>query len=249
MASGIGSGGNYFSQINQQIAKGPDAKTADNLRQTGGTANTQRKTTVKKGVEQEEGFTFSDAAKKSIQASHAEHIQGHEHELAAHAGLQELEPENAEDHELKAKRGSERDQDEKAEKANQKGTTMLPDGFVRIRSAEGVESVLSSEQVGALDSLDGNIENVARRLLGDIPETHLEAAERVVDNQLKDHAKPLTKLKPVPEAQDAGRMELKSASFLGGPLDIREPGNDRGLPMTLEFSQNDAELAAQAQAS
>ena len=127
MASSIGQGGNYFSQINHQVAKGPDSKTAENLHHTGGTANTQRKTVVKKGVEQEEGFTFSDAARKSLQASHQEHIEGHEHELAAHAGLQELEPENTEDHELKTKRGHERDQEEKAEKAKA-GATMLPDG-------------------------------------------------------------------------------------------------------------------------
>lgn len=244
MASSIGQGGNYFSQINQQVAKGPDSKTAENLHHTGGTANTQRKTIVnKKGVEQEEGFTFSDAAKKSLQASHQEHIQGHEHELAAHAGLQELEPENSEDHELKTKRGQERDQDEKATRAKA-GATMLPDGFVRIRNDQGVESVLAPDQVDMLNALDGNMEKVCGRLLGDIPESNLEAAERVLDNQMKTDQKQVAKLKPVPEAQDAGRMELRSASFLGGPLDIREPGNDRGQPMTLEFSQNDADLAA-----
>lgn len=240
MASGIGP--NYFSQINQQTAKGPDSKTAENLRQTGGTANTQRKTTVKKGVEQEEGFTFSDAA-KSFQASHQQHIEGHEHELAAHAGLQELEPENNEDHELKTKRGHERDQEAKAEKAKA-GTTMLPDGFVRIRTEQGVESVLAPDQVDALNTLDGNMEKVCGRLLGDIPESNLEAAERVLDNQMRTDTKQVAKLKPVPEAQDAGRMELGSAKYLARPLDIREPGNDRGQPMTLEFSQNDADLAA-----
>ncbi|MBN9415964.1 MAG: hypothetical protein J0I12_11035 [Candidatus Eremiobacteraeota bacterium] len=66
----------------------------------------------------------------------------------------------------------------------------------------------------------------------------------MLDSQMKTGQNQVAKLKPVPEAQDAGRMELKSASFLGGPLDIREPGNDRGQPMTLEFSQNDADLAA-----
>ena len=247
MAAGIGQGGNYFSQINQQVAKGPDSKTADNLRQTGGTANTQRKTTVKKGVEQEEGFTFSDAAKKSLQTSHKEHIEGHEHELAAHAGLQELEPENHEDHELKVKRGHERDQEEKTEKAKQQGATMLPDGFVRITSPEGVESVLAPDQVDALGTLDGNMQAVCGRLLGDIPESNLQAAERVLDNQMKTDQKQVAKLKPVPEAQDAGRMELKSAEFLGGPLDIREPGNDRGQPMTLEFPEPENELTAAAQ--
>lgn len=247
MASGIGPNGNYFSQIGQQIAKGPDLKTAESLRQAGGTANTQRKTTVKKGVEQEEGFTFSDAAKKSLQASHQEHIEGHEHELASHAGLQELEPENNEDHELKVKRGHERDQEEKAERTRQQGATMLPEGFVRITSPEGVESVLAPDQVDALSNLDGNMQAVCGRLLGDIPESNLQAAERVLDSQMKTDTRQVAKLKPVPEAQDAGRMELKSAEFLGGPLDIREPGNDRGLPMTLEFSQNDAELAAAQQ--
>ena len=244
MASSIGQGGgNYFSQINQQIAKGPDSKTAENLHHTGGTANTQRKTVVKKGVEQEEGFTFSDAAKKSLQASHQEHIEGHEHELAAHAGLQELEPENTEDHELKTKRGHERAQEEEAAKAKA-GATMLPDGFVRIRNDQGIESVLAPDQVDTLKLLDGNMDKVCGRLLGDIPEANLEAAERVLDSQMKTGQNQVAKLKPVPEAQDAGRMELKSASFLGGPLDIREPGNDRGQPMTLEFSQNDADLAA-----
>lgn len=241
MASGIGP--NYFSQINQQTAKGPDAKTAENLRHTGGTAHTQRKTVVKKGVEQEEGFTFSDAAKKSLQTSHQEHIEGHEHELAAHAGLQELEPENSEDHELKTKRGHERDQEEKAEKARA-GATMLPDGFVRIRNDQGIESVLSPDQVGELKTLDGDMRTVSDRLLGDIPESTLEAAERVLDNQMRTDTKQVAKLKPVPEAQDAGRMELGSAKYLGTPLDIREPGNDRGQPMTLEFPEPQNELVA-----
>lgn len=240
MASGIGP--NYFSQINQQTAKGPDSKTAESLRQTGGTANTQRKTTVKKGVEQEEGFTFSDAA-KSFQASHQQHIEGHEHELAAHAGLQELEPENSEDHELKSKRGHDRDQEEKAQKAKA-GTTMLPDGFVRIRTEQGVESVLAPDQVDELRTLDGNLGEVCNRLFSDIPSAKLDAAGVYLDNQMKTDTKQVAKLKPVPEAQEAGRMELGSAKYLAKPLDIREPGNDRGQPMTLEFSQNDADLAA-----
>lgn len=243
MANSIGPGSNYFNQINQQIAKGPDSKTAENLRQTGGTAASQRKSQAprSKGVPGEGGLQLSEAAKKSLQASHQEHIEGHEHELAQQAGLQELETEGHESHELRVKRGHERDQEEKAEQADG-ADAPLPAGYVVVKSGAGADQVLSPDQVETLQALD-DVSFTDRSVLGDIPQANLEAAERVVDTQLKDGAKKVAQLKPVPEAQDAGRMVLDGADFLGEPLDIREPGNDRSLPMTMEFPDSMTEIA------
>ncbi len=240
MASGI-SGGNYFSNINQQLAKGPDMKTAENLRQTGGTANTQRKgsKTVKK--DEDGGVQLSDAAQKSLHAAHLEHIEGHEAELAHQAGLQETE-DNAESQDLKMKRGYERDQEEKAE-ASAAGHGQVPEGYGVVKGVNGVEQVVASDQIEELKALDNDLEHVENRVLGDIPQQSLEAAERVLDTQMKDGLKKVANLKPVPEAQDAGRMELSAVDFLVEPLEIRETGNDRSLPMTLDFPDSMMEVA------
>jgi len=240
MASGI-SGGNYFSNINQQLAKGPDMKTAESLRQTGGTANLQRKgsKTVKK--DEDGGVQLSDAAQKSLHASHLEHIEGHEAELAHQAGLQETE-DNAESQDLKMKRGYERDQEEKAE-ASAAGYGQVPEGYGVVRGVNGVEQVVASDQIEELKALDNDLEHVENRVLGDIPQQSLEAAERVLDTQMKDGLKKVANLKPVPEAQDAGRMELSAVDFLVEPLEIRETGNDRSLPMTLDFPDSMMEVA------
>lgn len=240
MASSIG-GGNYFSNINLQQAKGPDMKTAENLRQTGGTANLQRKgsKTIKK--DEDGGVQLSDAAQKSLHAAHQEHIQGHEAELAHQAGLQETE-ENGESHELKMKRGYERDQEEKAE-ANAAGQGQVPEGYGIVKGFNGVEQVVASDQIEELKALDNDLEHVENRVLGDIPQQNLEAAERVLDTQMKDGLKKVANLKPVPEAQDAGRMELSAVDFLVEPLEIRETGNDRSQPMSLEFPDSMTEIA------
>lgn len=242
MASSIGPGGNFF-QINQQIAKGPDSKTAENLRQTGGTANQQRTSSAPKakGPGQEGGLQLSDAAQKSLATSHQDSIQGHEQELAQHAGLQESDPESGEAQDRKLKEGFERDQEEKAETTKQ--GTPLPEGHTLVRSLDGVEQVMAPDQVDKLEALDGDIDRVERELLSDVPEANLEAANRVLDTQLKDGLNKVAKLKPVPEAQDAGRMELKGAEFMADPLDIREPGNDRTQPMSLDFPDSMIEIA------
>ena len=237
MASSIGPGGNYFSQINQNLSKGLDSKTTENLRQTGGTAAQQRRSNVsRKGgaVDDGGGLQLSEAARKSMHSAHMEHIQGHEHELAQQAGLQEFDPESNEEHELHAKRGYERDQEEKAE-ATQQGK--VPDGYSKVTSPTGVEQILAPDQVEFLQKMDLDINGVDDRLLGDIPQANLEAAERVVETQVKGGVSKVAQLKPVPEAQDAGRMELKGASFMTGPLEIREPGNDRLQPLQLDFPE------------
>lgn len=248
MAQSIGGGSNYFMQLQQQIAKGPDAATAESLRQQGGTANTQRKsnTTKQKGVPNEDGgIQLSEAAQKSLHNAHADHIHGHEQELAHHAGLQETEGENNEDHELKVKRGHERDQDEKAEKAE----GQLPAGFSVVKGQNGVEQVMSTEQVELINSLDSSPDVVDGRVLHDIPQANLEAAERVVETQLKGGVTKVANLKPVPEADTAGRMELGAAGFHAKPLDIREPGNDRLQPLSLELPEHDMEMARERAAA
>lgn len=252
MANSIGGGGNYFSQINQNLAKGPDLKTAENLRQNSGTAASQRRTATKpsKGAASEDGgIQLSDAAQKSLQASHKEHIEGHEHELAHQAGLQEYEPDNAEDHEIRSKRGHDRDQETKAEQNRAGGQAALPPGSTVVVGKNGVQQVLTFEEVRQLKALDGDLEeqeeaeNIEERVLGDIPDANLEAACKVLDTQMKSGLGKVAGLKQVPEAAQAGEMQLEGADFMGGPLDIREPGNDRLMPVQLDFPDSMEEIA------
>ena len=237
MASSIGGGGNYFSQINQQIAKGPDLKTAENLRQTGGTANTQRQTTAKPGRTPSEdgGLILSDAAQKSLQTAHQEHIEGHEHELAHQAGLHETDGEGHEAQDLKMKRGYDRDQEQKAEKANP--WQNLPEGAVVVDSPEGVKQILRKEERKRLKTQDEDLEQLEEELLGDIPQSNLEAAGKVMDTQLKQGVKKMANLKQLPEAREAALMQLKGADFMVEPLDIRNPGNQAVVPMQLDFPE------------
>jgi hypothetical protein len=237
MASSIGGGGNYFSQINQQIAKGPDLKTAENLRQTGGTANTQRQTSKpgqKVVGEDAGGLILSDAAQKSLQTSHKEAIEGHEHELAHQAGLHETDGEGHEAQDLKMKRGYERDQEQKAEPNLWQN---LPEGAVVVDSPEGVKQILRKEERKRLKTQDEDLEELEEELLGDIPQSNLEAAGKVMDTQLKQGVKKMANLKQLPEAREAALMQLKGADFMVEPLDIRDPGNQAVVPLQLDFPE------------
>ena len=209
--------------------------TLENLRQTGGTAANQSKFSAPKSSKPEQesgGVHLSDAARKSLQSSHTEHIKGKEEELAHHAGLgEELKPESK--HEQKVERGNERAKETVAQQTPQAESPSAPD------SADKVQARLTAAKLAAYDDPD----TVYQRVLEDVPDANLEAAERVLENQMKQGVKKMNNLKSGPEAQEAGKMEMKQASFLADPLDIRGSGNDRSQPMSLEFPDETVEQA------
>lgn len=209
--------------------------TLENLRQTGGTAANQSKFSAPKSSKPEQesgGVHLSDAARKSLQSSHTEHIKGKEEELAHHAGLgEELKPESK--HEQKVERGNERAKETVAQQTPQAEAPSAPD------SADKVQARLTAAKLAAYDDPD----TVYQRVLEDVPDANLEAAERVLENQMKQGVKKMNNLKSGPEAQEAGKMEMKQASFLADPLDIRGSGNDRSQPMSLEFPDETVEQA------
>lgn len=229
MANSIG-GNQFFNPSN-----------LENLRQTGGTAANQSKFSAPKSTRPEAesgGVHFSDAAKKSLQGKHEEHIQGREQELAHQAGLgEELKPEARQ--EQKVERGNQRYQ----ETVNQKMSAPVPqpEGQTSPDSADKVQARLTAAKLAAYD----DPETVYHRVLDEIPEANLEAAERVLENQMKQGASKVSNLKSGPEAQEAGKMEMKQASFMSDPLDIRGSDNDRTQPMSLEFPDETLELAKQ----
>jgi len=241
-------GGNYFSQINQQLAKGPEGSNLENLRQTGGTAASQtRDKTVKGKPNLESGVQLSEAAKKSLHAQ-----EQHDLELAHHAGLgDELQPESH--HEQKVERQNQRHQEtlkEQGKGGNPAAAAQAkPAPNAGLDSADKIQARLDAAKLAAYD----DPETVYQKVLDDIPEANLEAAERVLETQMKQGAKKMAELKSGPEAQEAGRMEMRQASFMSQPLDIRSPENDRSLPVAMEYPDEMNEMAkeraAQALAS
>lgn len=212
--------------------------TLENLRQTGGTAANQTKFTAPKSTRPEQesgGVHLSDAARKSLQGSHTEHIKGHEEQLAHHAGLgEELKPDSK--HEQKVERGNERAQETVAQQVPSGEAPSAPD------SADKVQARLTAAKLAAYDDPD----TVYQRVLDDVPDANLEAAERVLENQMKQGVKKMSNMKTGPEAQEAGKMEMKQASFLADPLDIRGSDNDRSQPMPLEFPDETMKMAKEA---
>lgn len=241
----IGPGGNYFSQINQQLAKGPDAKTAENLRHTGGTANTQRKSsTAKKGAVSEEGSTLSDAAQRSLQTAHKEAIEGHEHELAQQAGLQEADPQNAENQELRRKRGYDREQEELMADGH------LGDGRVKLTSPEGAVQVMSVDDHDYLKKMD-DPDVTDSRLLDDIPEANLNAANATLETQMAQGVSKVAVLKTDPKVDAVAEvMEVHPLPALAEPMDIVGPGSDKtSKPVSMEFPPEMERVAAEKAAA
>lgn len=209
--------------------------TLENLRQTGGTAANQSKFSAAKSSRPEAesgGVHLSDAARKSLQGKHDENIQGKQEQLAHHAGLgEQLKPESK--HEQKVERGNQRHQETLVQQGPQPEAPSAPD------SADKVQARLTAAKLAAYDDPD----TVNQKLLDEIPDANLEAAERVLENQMKQGVSKMSNLKSGPEAQEAGKMEMKQASFLADPLDIRGSGNDRSQPLSLEFPDETLELA------
>ena len=63
----------------------------------------------------------------------------------------------------------------------------------------------------------------------------MEAAERVLEGQMKQGLKKVSQLKSGPEAENAGKMELAGADYLVEPLDIRGSDNDSAQPLSADF--------------
>ncbi|MFN8609037.1 MAG: hypothetical protein U0931_15995 [Vulcanimicrobiota bacterium] len=228
MANSIGGNNQFFNP-----------GTLENLRQTGGTAANQTRFSAPKSTRPEAesgGVHLSDAARKSLQARHDENIQGKEEQLAHQAGLgEELKPESR--HEQKVERGNQRYQESVSEKMA--GPSPQPEAPTSPDSADKVQARLTAAKLAAYDDPD----TVYQKVLEDVPDANLEAAERVLENQMKQGVSKMSNLKSGPEAQEAGKMEMKQASFLADPLDIRGSDNDRSQPMSLEFPD---ETVAQA---
>lgn len=194
-------GGNHFQQINQQLSKGPDASTAENLRQTGGTAASQKKNSAPRSKEPESALELSQAARQSL--------------------AQPAKPE----------------QPKAAASAPAAPAQSAPD------SAESVQARLTAAKLAAYEDPD----TVYQRVLEDIPEANAEAAERVLDSQMKQGLKKVSNLKTGPEAEEAGRMEMRQAKF-SGPLDICDSHSRASVPLTAEFPEEMTEMAARAAA-
>jgi hypothetical protein len=201
MATPIGP--NPFHQVNQQMAKGPDAATLENLRQTGGTAAAQRKSEAPQSKEPETALELSQAAKRSLQDPPA------------------------------------------APRQNQAGPAApsIPPAGPGADSADKVQARLAAAKLAAYDDPD----TVYQRVLEDIPEANAEAAERVVNAQMKQSVKKMSDLKSGPEAEQAGKMEMRQAKF-SGPLDICDSQTDRSLPLVLDIPDEMTEMAARAAA-
>lgn len=236
MASSIG--GNQFSHINQQLAaKGPDAATQENLRQTGGTAASQSRSQAPKSktpAQESGGVQLSEAARKSLQSGDESELQ-----LAHHAGLgEELHPDSR--HEQHVEQGNQRYQDSVKEKLTGGPPTPHAEAPSAPDSADKVQARLTAAKLAAYDDPD----TVYQRVLEDIPEANMEAAEKVLESQLKrEGMKKVSNLKVGPEAQEAGRMEMAAADFMSTPLDIRDPENDRSAPVPLDFPDETTEMA------
>lgn len=196
-------GPNHFHQVNQQLAKGPDASTLENLRQAGGAAASQRKSEAPKGKEPETALELSQAAKQS---------------LAQPAPA----PKQA---------------------ASTPAPVAQPPAAAPADTAEKVQARLTAAKLAAYDDPD----TVYQRVLEDIPEANAEAAERVVDAQMKQGVKKMSNLKSGPEAEQAGKMEMRQAKF-SGPLDICDSQTDRSLPLMLDIPDEMTEMAARVAA-
>lgn len=245
----IGGGGNYFSQVNAQhtrdLQRG-DSPTAQNLMNKSGVTHQMKKSTVKKGGNiSEEGANLSPAAREQLKTEaqqHADHTAEHGHELAQQAGL-ETDYETPDEHELRQKRGYDRDQELLAD-----GPT--PDGRVKVTSPEGETQILTVEDHNYLTKMD-DPDETDRRLLDDIPEANLNAANATLDTQMAQGVSKVAVLKSNPKVDELAEvMEVQPLPTLVEPMDITAPGNDKiTKPMEMEFPPEMERVAAEKAAS
>lgn len=236
---------NYFSQVNArfqtELTKG-DGATAQNLRNQSGVTHTAKKSTVKKGgTVAEEGASLSDAARQQLkteQQHHSDHVAEHGQELAQQAGI-ETGHETSERGELGRKRGYDRDHEELPD-----GPT--PDGRVKLTSPEGKTQILKVEDHAHLERMD-DPDVTDRRVLDDIPDANLNAANATLDTQMANGVSKVAVLKTDPKIDAvAEAMEVKPLPTLAEPMDIVAPGNDKTTrPMSLEFPPEMERVAAE----
>ncbi len=226
--------GNYFANLNSQLAaKGPDKAAVDQARQTtGDSAQTAKSNTSKHS--RGEGVQLSDKAMKSLQSQHADQLQGKEHEMAEHAGLQEYEGDNAERQEIRK---------ERSEEAYQHTVAEGQEGKTRVQSPTGAEQFLDAKQEERLTVMD----DIDRHdPLADIPDANLRAADNVFATQATKGLGPVAHLKPVPESEIAADLETAITPPLTEPMGIREPGNDKTTqPMQIELPPETERIAAE----
>lgn len=245
MAQGIG-GGNYFAQVNAQFAKDMakgDGAASQSLRNASGTTAQARKGSVAKnevaGGEDSGGIVLSDKAQqalKSAQDQHGEILEDHGHEMAQQAGVHDTSHETAD---ARMQRGYERTQEELGEK-------QLPHGMVRVESAEGVEQVVTVKQAEHLEQMD-DPDITDDRVLGEIPDANLNAANAVIESQMAQGVSKVAQLKTDPKIDEvAATMEVEPRPMMTEPMDIVGPGNDRlSQPMPVEFPPEMEQIAAE----
>ncbi|MBT9585409.1 hypothetical protein IV102_18855 [bacterium] len=242
MAGSVNS--NYFANVNARfqtdLAKG-DGTTAQNLKNHSGVTHTAKKTTVKKGGNIEEGSNLSEAARqqlKSEQAQHADHMAEHGHEMAQQVGI-EPHGDTPEQNELRSKRGYEREQEELADGP-------VADGKVKLTSPEGKVQIMTVEDHSHLKTMD-DPDVTDRRVLDDIPDANLNAANATLDTQMANGVSKVAVLKTDPKIDAvAETMHVDPLPNLVEPMGIVEPGNDKTTkPMPLEFPPEMEQIAAE----
>jgi hypothetical protein len=245
----IGGGGNLGAHINAQFAKDlqrGDSPVAQNLRTNSGVAGQQKRSQgPKKGAGDESGVTLSDNARQQLKTEsehHASYVAEHGQELAQQSGLTQSEDAN-EQSELRQKRGYDRDQEALAEGE-------VPPGFVQVESPTGETQLISEADHAQLEMMD-DPDITDNRVLDDIPDANLEAAQGVMDTQLAQGVSKVAALKSNPEVEAMTEvMEIEAAPPLAEPMDIVGPGSDKlSGPMPMEFPPEMEQVAAERAAA
>jgi hypothetical protein len=246
MAGSVNS--NYGHLVNTrfqtELTKG-DGATTQNLKNQSGVTHTQKKTTVKKGGNVEENSNLSPAARealKSAEAQHNEHVAEHGHEMAQQVGI-EPHGDRPEDRELHMKRGYEREQESLADGPTQ-------DGKVKVTSPEGKTQILTVEDHSHLTKMD-DPDHTDARVLDDIPDASLNAANAVLDTQMAQGVSKVAVLKTDPKIDEvAETMHVDPLPALVEPMDIVGPGSDKkSQPMPIEFPPEMERVAAERAAA
>ena len=244
MAGSVNNNVNLGFQINNrfqtELSRG-DGSTAQNLRNQSGVTNTAKKSVAKKGSEIEEGSNLSEAARQQLQTeqeSHAEHTAEHGNEMAHQAGI-EPHGDTPERSELRSKHGYEREQEALAD-----GPT--PDGNVKLTSPEGKTQILTVTDHAHLEQMD-DPDVTDRRVLDDIPDANLNAANATLDTQMVGGVSKVAVLKTDPKIDAvAEELHIDPLPSLVEPMDIVGPGSDKtSQPMTLEFPPEMEQVAAE----
>lgn len=245
MAQGIGGGG-YFANVNAQFAKDlakGDGAAAQSARNNSGITAQNRKGAAPKnkvaGGEDSGGIALSDKAQQALQSeqsAHAEFVEDHGHELAHQAGVHDTSHEQAD---VRMQRGYERTQEELKEGD-------VPHGMVHLESPEGAPQLISLKDHDHLQKMD-DPDHTDDRVLGDIPDANLHAANATVETQMAKGVSKVAQFKTDPKIDEvASEMEIEPRPMLTEPMGMAGPGNDKlSGPMTLDFPPEMERVAAE----